>query len=96
MLMGALRSNGVRVPRERVRESLRRIDTWGIATRWAEIIPRRRYHVAGPNSLWHIDGNHKLIRWKFVIHGVLMGIQEWLRICIVAATMKLELYCLIF
>ena len=25
--------------------------------------------MAGPNSLWHIDGLHKLIRWKMVIDG---------------------------
>ena len=25
--------------------------------------------AAGPNSLWHIDGNHKLIKWHLVIHG---------------------------
>ncbi|KAK5861621.1 hypothetical protein PBY51_023003 [Eleginops maclovinus] len=30
---------------------------------------RRAYQVAGPNSLWHLDGNHKLIRWRIVIHG---------------------------
>lgn len=22
-----------------------------------------------PNSLWHLDGHHSLIRWKFVVHG---------------------------
>ncbi len=25
------------------------------------------------NSLWHIDGHHKLIRWRFVIHGGVDG-----------------------
>ena len=25
--------------------------------------------VTWPNSLWHIDGHHSLIRWQFVIHG---------------------------
>ena len=25
--------------------------------------------MEGPNSLWHIDGNHKLIKWRLVIHG---------------------------
>ncbi|KAL4007073.1 adhesion G-protein coupled receptor G5 [Sarotherodon galilaeus] len=34
---------------------------------------RRTYQVAGPNSLWHIDGNHKLIRWRIVIHGAIDG-----------------------
>ena len=25
------------------------------------------------NSLWHLDGHHALIRWKFVIHGSIDG-----------------------
>lgn len=29
--------------------------------------------MEGPNSLWHIDGNHKLIKWRFVIHGGIDG-----------------------
>lgn len=23
--------------------------------------------------MWHMDGNHKLIRWKFIIHGAIDG-----------------------
>ena len=26
-----------------------------------------------PNSLWHIDGFHKLIRWHIIIHGGIDG-----------------------
>ena len=26
-----------------------------------------------PNSLWHIDGYHKLVRWRIVIHGGVDG-----------------------
>ena len=26
-----------------------------------------------PNSLWHIDGYHKLIKWRIVIHGAIDG-----------------------
>lgn len=29
--------------------------------------------MEAPNSLWHIDGYHKLIRWKIVIHGAIDG-----------------------
>lgn len=29
--------------------------------------------MKGPNSLWHIDGNHKLIPWRFVVHGCIDG-----------------------
>ena len=36
-------------------------------------ITRRRYYVPGSNSLWHIDGHHSLVRWRFVIHGGIDG-----------------------
>lgn len=36
-------------------------------------IQRRGYYVAGPNALWHLDGNHKLIRWRLVVHGGIDG-----------------------
>ena len=26
-----------------------------------------------PNCLWHMDTNHKLIAWRFVIHGCIDG-----------------------
>ncbi|CAJ0823105.1 10562_t:CDS:2 [Entrophospora sp. SA101] len=44
-----------------------------MANRWAEITPCRKYKVSGPNALWHIDGHHKLIHWKIVIHGAIDG-----------------------
>ncbi|CAJ0844507.1 1828_t:CDS:2, partial [Entrophospora sp. SA101] len=73
ILMGALKSRSVRITRECLREALRRIDPLGMANRWAEITPCRKYKVSGPNALWHIDGHHKLIHWKIVIHGAIDG-----------------------
>ena len=32
--------------------------------------------MPGPNSLWHVDGHHKLIRWKIVIHGGIDGFSR--------------------
>lgn len=40
--------------------------------RWYEIC-RRTYNVTGPNHLWYIDSNHKLISWRVVIHGCIDG-----------------------
>ena len=40
--------------------------------------------MPGPNSLWHLDGCHKLIRWGFVIHGGIDGYSRlitYLRVC---------------
>ena len=32
--------------------------------------------MAGPNSLWHVDSYHKLIRWRIVIHGGIDGFSR--------------------
>ena len=32
--------------------------------------------MAGPNSLWHIDGHHSLETWGFVIHGGMDGFSR--------------------
>ncbi|XP_046873034.1 uncharacterized protein LOC124465348 [Hypomesus transpacificus] len=69
-----LRANGVLVKRSRVRSSMIRINPRAAALRaMSHRLHRRAYRVAGPNSLWHIDGNHKLIRWRIVIHGGIDG-----------------------
>ena len=63
ILKGFLLSKGFRVQRERIRRSLLRIDPIGIVQRWKSTVKRRQYNVKHPLSLWHIDGNHKLIRY---------------------------------
>ena len=75
-LEGFLRSRGIRVQRERVRESLRRVDPRGMEERFRTVLQRRKYSVEMPNSLWHIDGHHKLIRWRIVVHGGIDGFSR--------------------
>ena len=70
---GRLRSCSIRVPRQRIRDSLRRVDPSGICERCRGVLHRRRYQVPSPNALWHLDGYHKLIRWRLVIHGGIDG-----------------------
>ncbi len=55
------------------RDSLRRVDPIGIQSRLKQVLQRRQYHVTSPNALWHLDGYHKLIRWKVVVHGGIDG-----------------------
>lgn len=64
IVQGMLSSQGIIVQRQRVAESLIRVDEAGVALRWCRAIHRRVYRVSGPNALWHIDGNHKLVRRK--------------------------------
>ena len=73
MVQGHLSTISIKVPRRRIRESLQRIDLLGVQHQWHEAIHRRVYRVPGPNSLWHIDGHHSLIRWRMVIHGGIDG-----------------------
>uniref|UniRef100_A0A3Q3EWE3 Integrase core domain-containing protein n=1 Tax=Labrus bergylta TaxID=56723 RepID=A0A3Q3EWE3_9LABR len=66
MMRAYLRAEGIVVQRRRVRETLNRIDPAAAAQRWSQTVARRTYHVPFPNSLWHIDGHMRLIRWGFV------------------------------
>ena len=63
---GYLQSLDHHIQQWRIHESMFRVDPWGVQKRSRCILHRRRYRVAGPNSLWHIDGNHKLTRWRIV------------------------------
>ncbi|XP_063964871.1 uncharacterized protein LOC129282611 [Lytechinus pictus] len=78
-VMARLRGRGIMVQRQRVRDSMLRTDPEGAAERaMRPQLYRRRYRVTGPNSLWHLDGNHKLIRWRVVIHGAIDGFSRLL------------------
>ena len=73
LLAGYLRSVNIHVQRSRIRESLSRVDALGVLARGCRAVHRRVYSVSRPLALWHFDGNHKLIRWRFVVHGCVDG-----------------------
>ncbi len=75
MLQGHLSSIGINVQRWRIRDSVYRNNPLRQHS-WHQRITRRRYCVPSANSLWHIDGHHKLIRWRFVIHGGIDGFSR--------------------
>jgi hypothetical protein len=58
MIAGALRSSGQRLTHREVRASYDRLQGGPTQTFADRRIHRRSYHVAGPNSLWHHDGQH--------------------------------------
>ena len=76
LLSGHLRSLCLRVQRDRIRASIARADPENSRIHWAVVVSRRAYSVPGPNSLWHIDGHHSLVSWKFVIHGGIDGFSR--------------------
>ena len=65
LMQGHLAALGFRIQQLRIRESLMRIDPEGVLSRWMHTVQRRTYSVPAPNSLWHIDGNHRLIRYIY-------------------------------
>jgi len=72
-LLGALRIRGLNIQRWRVRNCLRALDPVGTTLRWGSAIYRRKYNVPIPCTLWHIDSNHKLIRWRLITHVYVDG-----------------------
>ena len=56
-----------------MRQSLQRLDPVGVSLRSCRAIRRLVYSVTRSLALWHFDGNHKLIRWRFVVHGCVDG-----------------------
>lgn len=76
MIGGIFRSAGQIVQRRRIREALHRVDPVGSERRLTRALHRRVYNVSSPNALWHIDTNHKLVRWRFVVHGLIDGFSR--------------------
>lgn len=61
-LQGYLLARGLRVQQHRIRDAHRHVDPEGSVMRRLQAMHRRSYCVPAPRSLYHIDGNHKLIR----------------------------------
>lgn len=62
-MQGHLVARGYQIQQSRIRLSQRRVDPEGAVMRQSNVIHRREYSVPRPLSLYHIDGNHKLIRY---------------------------------
>ncbi|KAG6848987.1 hypothetical protein H0H93_012214 [Arthromyces matolae] len=72
MITGQILEMGHRVSRARIRASYERVmgAPAGLNVR---LVGRRTYSVPGPNSLWHHDGQHGLIKYRIVIHAFVDG-----------------------
>uniref|UniRef100_A0A1X7V9Y4 Integrase core domain-containing protein n=1 Tax=Amphimedon queenslandica TaxID=400682 RepID=A0A1X7V9Y4_AMPQE len=75
-MKGFFISRGYRVQQFQIRDFLRRVDMIGTAMQRLTVLSRCNYSVPSPLSLYHIDGNHKLIQWKLVIHGYNDGFSK--------------------
>ena len=76
LMHGHLLRIGLRVTRAALRNSIHCVDHAGVVARSLTTVHRRIYSVPHPNYIWHIDGHHKLIRWRFVIHAGIDGFSR--------------------
>ena len=75
-IRGSLQGRNIHVQRARVRSCLQRVDQIGRTICRQCVICRCVYNVHGPNYLWHIESNHKLITQRFIIHGFIDGFSQ--------------------
>ena len=80
MLQGHLRAQGSHVPRSKVRKAIHDLDP-SVTSRKRPAIRRQVYSVPYPNYLWHLEGNHKLIRWRLVVHHCIDGFSRLITFC---------------
>ena len=78
LLSGYLRSRGIIIQRRRIGGNVCRVDPLRQRIRWHPAITRRVYQVPGASSLWHLDGHHSLVRWRFVVHAAVDGFSRML------------------
>lgn len=72
MMKGLLEAKGIYISMIRIRECIAEVDPVNTAMRWALPRTRRVYSVPHPNYLWHLDGNHKLIRYNIVCYVIVV------------------------
>lgn len=73
MLLSHLLRVGIKIPRQKLRDCIHRVDHGGAAARKSLTIKRRVYSVDQPNSVRHLDSHHKLIKWRFITHAGIDG-----------------------
>ena len=76
LLKQLLAGRGVKVPRANLRNSINKVDRRGVQFQKKGRLQRRVYNIRAPNCLWHVDTNHKLIRWNIIIIGGIEGFSR--------------------
>ena len=76
MMQGHLLYRGIKVPRAKLRSAIHRVDHVNTISRQTSVIRRRVYSTPCPHAVWHVDGNHKMIRWRMIIHAGVDGFSR--------------------
>ena len=73
-----LKARGIILQQNRIREAMRRVNPEGTMMRALRlhVTHRRSYEVPCPLALWHIDGNHKLIRYRNPIQKLFLFMKN--------------------
>ena len=77
-ILAILSNMGLRIQRQRIRDSISRVDPIGNFDRWAAVIPCLVYSIPDPNYLWHMDGNLKLVMYGVVLHAAIDGYSRYI------------------
>lgn len=59
-MRGFVCKRGYTVQQDRLRKRMRRVHPEGVLAK--RVLNRRHYRVGGPQCLWHIDENNKILR----------------------------------
>ena len=68
-----MKVRGFNVEIYRLRDSVHRVNDFGIQARKKERFKRRVYNVKGANYFEHVDTNHKLGKWYIIIFAAIYG-----------------------
>ena len=76
-MTGFLKTRGIIVQQDRIREAMRRVNPEGTMMRALRlhVTHRRSYEVPCLLARWHIDGNHKLIRINPFVNYIFSAID---------------------
>ena len=77
---------GISISKEDVRKSFKKTDLDGVMIRMNKVIRRRIYQTIGRSYIYHVDGNDKLKRWDFSIHGCFDGFSHKIMWLVVSTT----------
>ena len=77
MLAGALRSQELWIQRQRLCESIMRVDPLGRILRRFQVMRRRVHKVEGPNALWHVESIFPLTDMENLVRNDQVARCEW-------------------
>ena len=60
---------------------MHRVNPEECASRKLHTVERRQYSCPCPNYVWRIDGTHKLVRWRFIVHAEIDGFSRLVVYC---------------